>query len=137
MSEPQPQIQESQPKQKSQQNITDKNPITQEELQAKIKSVFEDNDKFNRFQKEQTKRLRYKMQHVKYIPTEEFKGHPLLSETDENGEDIYQDVAITGNTQTDNVVADIEPTTNNNEKREEEAQQAANKQEKPSEGLKG
>jgi hypothetical protein len=132
MSEPQPQEQSKQEKT----NITEKNPITQEELQAKIKSVFEDNDKFNRFQKEQTKRLRYKMQHAKYIPTEEFKGHPLLAETDENGEDIYPEVAIIGNTQTNNDVAETaEPTSN--EKREEEAQQAANAQEKPSEGLKG
>jgi hypothetical protein len=76
------------------------------------------------------------MQHAKYIPTEEFKGHPLLAETDENGEDIYPEVAIIGNTQTNNDVAETaEPTSN--EKREEEAQQAANAQEKPSEGLKG
>jgi hypothetical protein len=152
-----------QPPQTQEQELkTNRNPITSDELQSKLKEIANDREKSARFQEQLAIKFRTEMQGYKYTPTDEFKDHPSLQPTDlELSKQQSPTQANTKlgetNLSNDQVINAVTPETNNptiadntttqtagktiadtqKQQQEQQAQEAANAQQNPSQSVKG
>jgi hypothetical protein len=142
-------------------NKTNRNPITSDELQKKLRDIASDKEKSARFQEQLAIKFRTEMQNYKYTPPDEFKDHPSLQPTDVDAnlqqaptqpntklgetkltnEQVINAVTPEANNPTiaDNTTTTADNTTVSDvqKKQEQQAQEAANTQQNPSQSVKG
>lgn len=147
-------------------NKTNRNPITSDELQKKLRDINNDKGKSARFQEQLAIKFRTEMQNYKYTPPDEFKDHPSLQATDVDAN--LQQAPAQPNTKlgetkltNEQVINAVTPEANNNptiadntttatagktisdvqqqqqQQQEQQTQEAANAQQNPSQSVKG